>query len=415
MVIFTRGKSLVFTGILFSVLSTSVTAAGLMQTVNPELMAFINSAVSASPQVIAARARFEASQSRQLAADRPLFNPQIAIDAENAETESGSVGISQTIDWANRREARSDVALKVSEAAKANFLAIRRQVTGELLSGLSAYQTSKAREELTLQRVAIMKDFASLSQRRFEQGDLNQVELSVASLAYMEARISHADLQVEVANAIAQVVNIEPRVPVENWPGLETLQALPKLDNKVLATQLPTVLVAKRNADAALARIELQKRFKKPSPTISLRAGKEESDSLLGINLSIPLYIRNNFQEQVNAASSDYLAAQQVADNVLRRSYSQLENAALRYNLYYTAWNDWQSTGLVDLNNQTQQLQQLWEAGEISTTEFLLQVQQTLDTRNSALILYQNVWQAWLQWLMASGKIDDWLEMEQPK
>jgi outer membrane protein, heavy metal efflux system len=410
--IFNRRLSTLVLGVLFSAQAFAVESTGQMQSANPQLMAFVNSAVDRNPRVVAARALLDASRAREVAAAKPLFNPEIGFDADNGETNDRSVNLSQTIDWVNKREARTDVASSVSEVARENYLTIQRLVAGELLSGLSAYQTTREREALTSQRVSIMKDFASLSKRRFEQGDLNQVELSVASLAYMEARISHADLQVEMADAIRQVENIEPGISPERWPRLDTLQSLPRSDNRTLAAQLPLVRSARNLASTALAVIELQKRNRKPDPTIRLTGGKEEKDTLIGLGIVIPLYLRNNFKAEVDAATEDYRAAQKNADDVLQRAFSQLENTTRRYNLYYAAWNDWQATGLVDLNNQAQQLQNLWEAGEISTTDFLLQIQQTLDTRDSALILYRNVWQAWLEWLVSSGRIADWLEME---
>jgi cobalt-zinc-cadmium efflux system outer membrane protein len=83
--------------------------------------------------------------------------------------------------------------------------------------------------------------------------------------------------------------------------------------------------------------------------------------------------------------------------------------------LYYSAWKEWEGTGLEDVDTQTAQLQDLWEAGELSTSEFLLQVQQTLDTRATAVSLKQDVFEAWLAWLSASGLIDQWLQLEVPQ
>jgi len=34
---------------------------------------------------------------------------------------------------------------------------------------------------------------------------------------------------------------------------------------------------------------------------------------------------------------------------------------------------------------------------------------QTLDTRRSAIELRQDVWRAWIDWLLASGRVNTWL------
>jgi len=54
-------------------------------------------------------------------------------------------------------------------------------------------------------------------------------------------------------------------------------------------------------------------------------------------------------------------------------------------------------------------LQRLWEAGELSTTDYLVQLRQTLDTKESALELRRSMWQAWFEWMSASGQIETWL------
>ena len=56
-----------------------------------------------------------------------------------------------------------------------------------------------------------------------------------------------------------------------------------------------------------------------------------------------------------------------------------------------------------------EQLQRLWESGEISTTDYLVQLRQTVDVQDSALDLRQLLWRAWFEWLMASGQVDTWL------
>jgi len=407
-----KSASLILLGALVSTDAFAEQSIPYLDSANPGLMAFVNSAVNESPQVIAAQASIESARSREVAAGKPLFNPEIGFDADNGEVQERVFNLSQTIDWSNQREARSLIAASDTGAAIAGYQLVQQQVASELLIGLSAYQTSKAREALTRQRVSIMNDFSSLSKKRFEQGDLNRVELSIASLAYVEARIRHADLQVEMADAIALVENIAPGVSPDNWPALNSLQPLPGYNNVQLTTNLPGVVSAQNFAAAALATIELRKREKKPGPSLSLRGGTEGDDSLIGFGVTIPLYLRNNYQAEVDVAAHDYRAAQQFYDDTYRRSLSKLANSSLRYTLYYEAWQDWQSTGLLDLNNQAEQLQQLYEAGELSTTEFLLQIQQTLDTRESALILHQNTWAAWLDWLASSGKIADWLKLE---
>jgi cobalt-zinc-cadmium efflux system outer membrane protein len=172
---------------------------------------------------------------------------------------------------------------------------------------------------------------------------------------------------------------------------------------------LPEVQVAQRRVDAANALVELRERERKPDPTVQVRGGREADSTLVGVNLSIPLYIRNSHKYEVTAAMAERDQVQQLADDLMRRAYSRYLSATERYQLSRDAWQDWQQTGQFSLQRQGDLLRRLWEAGEISTTDFLVQVQQTLDTRENALDLELAMWNAWFEWLAASGQVDKWL------
>jgi cobalt-zinc-cadmium efflux system outer membrane protein len=70
----------------------------------PALSALFAQVLRSNPRVAAARAAVDAARARERAADRPLFNPELELDAETPDTSTASVGISQTIDWG--RQAR---------------------------------------------------------------------------------------------------------------------------------------------------------------------------------------------------------------------------------------------------------------------------------------------------------------------
>ncbi len=404
---------LIFSSLLFC--SSTYSAGNSIDPSSPEFAAFVNHGIASNPRLIAAKARYDASRSNTRAASKPLFNPELSLDADNGETQDRSVSLSQTIDWSNAREVRTSIAEMQSDAEKARFIATQRSLAGELVLGLIRYRIGIAKRILTDKGLEVMADFAALAKQRFDQGDLSQVELSVASLAYFEARIADADSRVEVRKAMQQVSYIFPDVSEKRWPALESLQSLPAFKSELQAVQIPTVIAAQRRANAALATIDLRKRETRANPTLSLVAGSEGRSDLVGIGFAIPLYLRNNFSHEVEVATQEFEAAQQLADDELRRVITQIETSSETYQLYYSAWKEWESVGLEDVDKQTTQLQALWESGELSTSEFLLQIQQNLDTRTTAFSLKQNVFEAWLAWLSASGLIDQWLQLEVPQ
>jgi len=403
-------QTLVLSGLLM--LSLNSIAAERKTTADPKLSRFVQSVVDSHPQVKAAKAALDASGARKGAASRPLYNPVLSADVENADTQTRSLAISQTLDWAGKRSARTAVAEFDRLTAQAEYLATRWRLTTAVLSGLATHQSGVDQDSLAAVRMRLMGEFASLAKRRFEAGDLAQVEFNLANLASTAARMQKATAAANLAEARQVVLGQTPNTQPQDWPTLPTqLPPLPEVANdpQRLVLALPTVVVAQREMDAADATVELRRRERRPDPTVSLVGGREDDEKLIGLNVSIPLPIRNRFQQEVAVALAERTQAEQLADDVMRRSYARLVAATERYRLSDGAWADWERTGLGSLQNQGEQLRRLWEAGEISTTDYLVQVQQTLDVQASALELRQSLWRAWFEWLEASGQIDSWL------
>lgn len=403
-------QTLMLSGLLM--LSLNSTAAERKTTADPMLTQFVQSVVDSHPQVKAAQAALDASGARKGAASRPLYNPVLSVDAENADTQTRSLGISQTLDWGGKRSARTAVAESDRLTAQAEYLATRWTLTTAVLSGLASHQSGIDHDSLAAERMRLMGAFAALAKRRFEAGDLARVEFNLANLASTAARMQKATAAANLAEARQVVLGQTPNTRPQDWPTLPTkLPPLPEAANdpQRLVLILPTVVVAQRAVDAADATVELRRRERRPDPTISLVGGKEDDEKLFGLNVSIPLPIRNRFTQEVAVAVAERTQAEELADDVMRRSYARLVSATERYRLSDGAWADWKRTGLGSLQSQGEQLRRLWEAGEMSTTDYLVQVQQTLDVQASALELRQSLWRAWFEWLEASGQIDSWL------
>ncbi len=407
------GLALILGGLL-TILCTATaaeTGAAAPTHADPALTHFVQTVVDANPRVQAARAALEASGAFRDASARPLYNPQLSLNAENGDVERRAVGISQTLDWGGKRKARAAVAESDRLVVEAQYLEARWAVTVELLNGLAMHQTGTERDALAAARRQLMNDFAALAERRFEAGDLNQVEVNLARLAATEARIQKATAAASLAEARQAVRNLTPRSSAQQWPLLAlTMPALPAsaTDPHSLVLALPEVMAAQRQVASADAVVELRRREKRPDPTVSLAGGEEGGEALIGLNVTIPLFVRNRFSHQVTAAMAERSQVSQLADDIMQRAHARVVSASERYDLSRGAWMDWERTGQTSLAQQTEQLQTLWEAGEIGTTDYLVQLRQTLDVQESALDLRQTLWRAWFEWLWASGQVDAW-------
>lgn len=390
---------------------TEATREPAPRATDPALVEFVRTVVPANPRVRAARAALNAGGAFQSAAANPLYNPEFEFDAERVDTENRrSLGVSQTIDWVSKRSARTAVATADRLALEADYVFTRRTVATELLSGLAAYQTGLERETLAAKRVRLMREFATRTKRRFETGDMARVELNLAILVFANARMQQATVQTQRINAQQRVNNLIPSNVKARWPTLDAhLPALPTPgDLESLVTALPEVRAAQRRVDSANAGIVLRQRQRVLDPTLSLSGGDEAGEQLLGLNLVLPLALRNPFRYEVLAAREQYKQAQQGAKDVLLRARARLVSAFERYQIAHNVWGDWEQIGKASLQEQGNQLRRLWATGELSATEFIVQTSQTIDSQDSALELRQALWFAWFEWLAVSGQVDQW-------
>ena len=377
-----------------------------------ELTNFVQSVLEVNPRVQAARDALDASASYRDAASRPLYNPELSLDTESTDTDTQAISISQTLDWSGKRKARTTVAESNRLVVESEYITARWAVTVELLNGLALHQTAIEREKIAESRRQLMQEFSDLSQQRFDAGDLNQVEFSLAKLASTEARIQKATSGAGLAEARQSVRNVTPFSLNTVWPALPSiLPVLPQTssDYQTVVLALPEVLTVRRQVESANAVVDLRRRERRVDPTISLAGGREDGENLIGFNVTLPLAIRNRFNHEVTAAMAERSQTQQIANDIMQRAYARLISATEQYVLSRDAWQDWELNGQGSLDSQTEQLQKLWKYGELDTTDYLVQLHQTLDVQESALDLREALWRAWFEWLRASGQVDAWL------
>lgn len=373
----------------------------------------ITQVVSTNPRVLAARAAVESIRAQRQAARQPLYNPELGFEVERAQDDVTALGLSQTFDWSDKRAAGAQAATFRLAIAEANLARVSQTTASELVVRLAAYRTTRAVERIVRRRVELMQRFASLAEARRRAGDLGQVELNLARLALVEARLARAQAAVQSVTA-EQAVKSITRANVANWPDLPLARIT--IPAKRLATQsylinLPQVRARQAQVAAARSVIEVRTRQTRPDPTLSVRGGQENESLLAGVSISIPLYVRNNYHAEVDAANAELIRAQRAAYDAYRSARARLMASTARLRLTSRAWREWRDTGSESLRAQLDLLQRFWQAGELSGADYLVQTRQALDTRISAIKLRGQLWRAWAQWLAASGEIGRWLRM----
>lgn len=405
--------------LLFLSWATSAALAAEIEPTEPAradaaLVRFVQAAVDSNPRVKAARAAVEASSAYRDAAARPLHNPELSLEAENAGAHVRALGISQSLDWAGKRDARTAVAESDRLLAEAEYSATQWDVTVELLNGLALHQTGIERKAVADSRQQLIEELLTGAGRGSVTDDLSPLDMDLTRLSAIDARIQAATAAADLAEARQAVRNLAPQSSGAQWPLLPSLlpPISPAADPQTLLLALPEVLAARRQVESAQALVELRRRERRPDPTLSLAGGEEDDESLIGLSLTIPLFVRNRFHHEVTAALAERSQAQQLAADVLQRARARLNSAAERYEFSRKAWEDWATAGQASVTRQSAELQRQWQAGKLPTGDYLARFTAILDVQESALDLRAALWSAWFEWLSASGRGDIWLAHE---
>ncbi|MDE0094394.1 MAG: TolC family protein [Gammaproteobacteria bacterium] len=378
------------------------------------LRQFVEDVVATNPRVKAARVSLTSEQTMRDAKAQPLYNPDFDVDVESTDSLYGTVGISQQFDWNGKRKARTEIADSNLLVAEAEFRAFRQAFVVDLLNGLTGYQIGRTRYDLVQERQQLMNNLVNRAQSRFEAGDISQVELNLVELAAMNVRMRNAQVQVKQLQTQKELQKLTPHTNMAQWPELpDDIPELPKdIEPNLVLQQLPAVQIAKLLVETNDSLAELRRRERRPDPTVSLKGGQDDKEFLIGLSINIPLFVRNSYKYEVEAAIAERSESQLIADDVLYRTRVDLENSTAQLRVLQSAWDDWQATSEESLSSPLDQLQRLWETGELSTTDYVVQLTETLEVRESALDLKESLWQAWFQWLLASGRIDIWIGVE---
>jgi cobalt-zinc-cadmium efflux system outer membrane protein len=265
-----------------------------------------------------------------------------------------------------------------------------------------------------------MAQFLSLTKQRYDTGDLTEIDLTLSQLANSEAIFQLAKAESELVaseQALYLLLGKKNRRFLDTLPTLEAIPNNPKYpinDREKLLDNLPLMQIALAQMNISRAEIKLRQREQRPSPTIGLNAGKEGDDTLTRVTFSMPLFVRNSFSAQVDAANSQLIQNQRKAIGKRRQLTANLTTAAKTLQINRKAWLRWQLTGSQSLAKQVKTVERLWRAGEMSTTDYLVQLKQALDTQANAIDHKMQLWQSWVQWLVASGEISQWLTMNKP-
>ncbi|MDO1528754.1 TolC family protein [Fulvimonas sp. R45] len=379
----------------------------------PALAEAVRRLWNSSPDIQAARAELEAARARARAAAQPLYNPSLALDAENADVDRRTTGISLPLDLGRKRRARADQGQAELRASEAAYDVQRRDLAARWLKAWAVAALAGRQSGLGQRRVALMRRFDALAAERLKVGDIGSPERDLAALALGEAQVQQATLQSQAAAAQAALLAIEGRVAPAPPPLPSGLPPAIDVITPRATGDLPDMVQARSELASAEAGVQVARRARVPDPTISFTGGQVRSgprtDRVIGMSVSIPLPVLNNGRAEVDAAIADVDAAAARLQSRRQSLDARLAGFSERYRALRHADEAFRGSRAAAFEDRVALLEKLWRAGEIGTSDYLVQLKQSLDTALSGLELEGQAWQAWFDYLTAAGRLNDWL------
>lgn len=383
---------------------------------------YVAQVLASHPALLAAQADVEAARAQMRADGKPLYNPELDIEYDNALDNGARVGITQRFNVVGKRQARKAVGAAELRAAEARYRIVRKQLLVDLLSAVARFQAAVARRDLARNRVSLDEEFLAIAERRWREGDIPQASLLTAKLALAEARAEYSAAELAFSQAQEALAAITGRRDIPPPP----LVGAPKGGVRELSEedirQLPEVLLAQSESRAAQALVQVARKAQVPDPAISFNLGRErggvdplgrrERTTAFGLGLSVPLPVRNGFRAEVEVARARTLSAERNLANTVRLARARVTETARRHRLALEAWRTWQQQGQASLTQQRALLRRLWRTGDIGVPEFLLQINQTFATEEAGIAVKEQLWTTWFEWLGASARLNEWLERE---
>jgi cobalt-zinc-cadmium efflux system outer membrane protein len=409
---------------LIAVLSTN-TAAGAPSPPSDSSLEALRGAVREAwarhPAAEATEQTLAAAEARAVASSRPLYNPdlELAYDDEGPE-QTATAGMALTLDLSGKRRARTDVGQADLILAEAEAALRRSGFAQRWLHAWTEHGSARERVRIGEERLVLMQRFADLAERELAVGDISSLERDLALLARDEAQAEQATLLADAASAT------EAYRAVGGDPSLRTdiaalgVPAAWTADPSWQAAAAPEGRIAAAAAASAAKRIAVAERDRRPDPTLSLYGGRKDlgtgagSDGVVGVAVSVPLFVRNSLNAELTAARADASAAIAEQRRVELELRARAERTAGSYGAVRDAWYRWSQSPGTDVTARADLLERLWRAGEISAADYLIQLKQSLDTALAGAELRGRLWRSYVDALYSTGQLDVWVGFDRP-
>lgn len=374
---------------------------------------FVHQSVARNAEVLAAHARREQARATADAMSAPLYNPEIEggfeqFKNDNRRPSKYDVGLAMTLDVSGKSNARGRAGTAEAEGAAAEAQRTLLDVARRLISTMAGLSVAREREKNAAAQTDAARQFVDVTERSFRAGDVGKPDVDIAKLAQLEAegerRAAEAErlsAQLDLSRLCACERGEVPALP-------ELIPSPPDLgeaDIERLGDQSLDVAIAKTRVGAARGTYDFAQRSRIPDPTLSVGIGQEDGQQLYRLSLSIPIPVLNSGEAEARAANHGLAASEVDLRRVAQETASRVRTSYEAYKSAYLNLQSWRGEGSAAVAARFDQLRRLLAARELTTTEYLVQLRETLSAASRGLEAERSAWAAFADWIAVTNAL----------
>jgi outer membrane protein TolC len=369
------------------------------------------SQIKQHPAIVAQRQAMESEYSLSNALRQALYNPELATSVESeGDYTNYNVGINQTFDWWDKSSVRAKAADFQVKAALQSYRAALQETLAQSLVALVQYNSAEKRSELALSQEQGINILIKQVQERQAVGELGPIDsqLALYSLGKKFSETAKIIAEFEQVKMTAEqllpsLANKEMQIPMAFWSSVPVDIALDSVNSH------PAILASHAQWQIAKQNSRMAALDAKAEPTVGLSAGKSGGESTIGLSLSVPLNIRNDYSNEVKAANQSALAVESALIARLQAQKYQLKAALNTVKQYQKRNESWQELMVDEQKNADQLVAKLWRSGEINTNDYLMSLQQISDGKMAGIDMQEAYQLALIDALTQSGQLIDFI------
>ena len=244
--------------------------------------------------------------------------------------------------------------------------------------------------------------------KRQQAGDLGSIdaELTFLSLSQQLAQVAEAEAAIQKAEI--RVRELLPAwaptrggIPDDFWPSQPDLTS----DQELL--QHPAVASAHARWQSLKEEAEVTRRTAKAEPTFGVNSGRDGGESVVGLTFSIPLNVRNNFSAETRATERIALEAEARFQAIYRKQRFDWQAAQATWQRFEQQYRRWQEVVQGRVENSAELLKRQWRTGDLSTTNYLLALNQRTESLLAGIELEKQTRLALTEALQQSGHLNN--------